>query len=306
MSSFVDRCDVIVVRLLVMVGWLGLVLLGAGCASPLPGGADGSGGSSEGSGFETGTGVETGTGMDETGEAEPVCGNGIVEAGESCDDEGESASCDADCTPVMCGDGVPNEAAGEECDGDDLVGGTCEGLGFDVGTLACGTGCSYDVSECYLLPGMPVLQLSFSQVKRFDFSWGAVAEADYYQLEESVGLGEPFVQLGGDIVGESVSHEMPLHFRWQASYRLLACNGGGCTESAVVDVMGSLVDAVGYVKASNTDGSDFFGNSVALSGDGHTLAVGPPAEESNATGVNPGPAAEADDSASHAGAVYLY
>ena len=45
---------------------------------------------------------------------EPSCGNAIVEAGETCDDAGESATCDDDCTPVDCGDGVVNEAAGEQ------------------------------------------------------------------------------------------------------------------------------------------------------------------------------------------------
>lgn len=46
----------------------------------------------------------------------PGCGNGIVEDGEDCDDEGESADCNADCTPAMCGDGKLNVSAGEECD----------------------------------------------------------------------------------------------------------------------------------------------------------------------------------------------
>src|SRR5690606_4097084 len=36
--------------------------------------------------------------------------------GEDCDGMGESAMCDADCTIVMCGDGVVNTAAGEGCD----------------------------------------------------------------------------------------------------------------------------------------------------------------------------------------------
>jgi len=31
-----------------------------------------------------------------------VCGNGSVEAGEDCDDGGESATCDADCSFVTC------------------------------------------------------------------------------------------------------------------------------------------------------------------------------------------------------------
>ena len=37
-------------------------------------------------------------------------------AGEECDDAGESATCDADCTAAVCGDGVLNESAGETCD----------------------------------------------------------------------------------------------------------------------------------------------------------------------------------------------
>jgi hypothetical protein len=41
-----------------------------------------------------------------------------------------------------------------------------------------------------------------------------------------------------------------------------------------------------YVKPSNTGGSDEFGRSVALSGDGSTLAVGAPLEDSDATGIN--------------------
>ncbi len=45
-----------------------------------------------------------------------VCGDGFTDAPEQCDDEGESASCDADCTIVECGDGITNTTAGESCD----------------------------------------------------------------------------------------------------------------------------------------------------------------------------------------------
>src|SRR5687768_6089791 len=66
-----------------------------------------------------------------------------------------------------------------------------------------------------------------------------------------------------------------------------------------------------YLKASNTGRKgvgddvegDQFGFSIALSGDGGTLAVGAVSEDSNATGIN---GLQADDSASSAGAVYIF
>jgi len=56
-----------------------------------------------------------------------------------------------------------------------------------------------------------------------------------------------------------------------------------------------------YIKASNTDDSDLFGTSVALSGD--TLVVGASSENSNATGINGN---ENDNSLNDAGAVYVF
>jgi hypothetical protein len=57
-----------------------------------------------------------------------------------------------------------------------------------------------------------------------------------------------------------------------------------------------------YVKASNTETMDLFGNSVALSGDGNTLAVGAVWEASGSVGIN----STANESAFGAGAVYVY
>ena len=56
-----------------------------------------------------------------------------------------------------------------------------------------------------------------------------------------------------------------------------------------------------YIKASNTELEDFFGWSVALSGD--TLAVGAPQEDSNATGVG---GDETNNDVGRAGAVYVF
>ncbi|HEX7841343.1 MAG TPA: hypothetical protein VF469_27885 [Kofleriaceae bacterium] len=58
-----------------------------------------------------------------------------------------------------------------------------------------------------------------------------------------------------------------------------------------------------YVKASNTGAGDAFGHGIALSGDGSTLAVGAVGEDSAATGINGN---QADNSASRAGAVYVF
>ena len=252
------------------------ILVNSGCFDPAPQLPEPDGSSTTidaSTGGAEGTSVDVETQDTASDDSGTTCGNGIVEAGETCDDGGESAICDVDCTEVVCGDLNVNTAAGEECEGDNLGGETCRGMGFDGGTLSCGDGCSYDSSGCDHLPDAPVLELSFSQVKQFDFNWAAIDGADYYRLEQSVAPGEPFLELErvGAIMGESVSVEMPLHFRYEASYRLQACNLAGCTVSAVVDVVGSLAEAVGYFKASNTGASDLFGYSVALSGDGNTL-----------------------------------
>jgi len=66
-----------------------------------------------------------------------------------------------------------------------------------------------------------------------------------------------------------------------------------------------------YVKATNTNQSQFFGQRVAVSGDASTLAVAAPAEASNATGLcawadSTCQAAQMDTSTGGAGAAYLY
>jgi hypothetical protein len=59
-----------------------------------------------------------------------------------------------------------------------------------------------------------------------------------------------------------------------------------------------------YVKASNPDSNDYFGENVALSDTGTTLAVTSVGEDSSAEGVNQGD--QADNSIPNGGAVYVY
>ncbi len=58
-----------------------------------------------------------------------------------------------------------------------------------------------------------------------------------------------------------------------------------------------------YLKAPNTGSGDRFGGRVALSGDGHTLAVGASTEDGGSNGIGGNPV---DESRTNAGAVYLY
>ncbi len=73
---------------------------------------------------------------DEPSQCTPGCGDGLVVGSEECDDGGESATCDADCTFVVCGDGTTNTTAGEECDG----GGESATCDADCTQVVCGDG----------------------------------------------------------------------------------------------------------------------------------------------------------------------
>ncbi|WP_164743998.1 integrin [Saccharospirillum alexandrii] len=61
-----------------------------------------------------------------------------------------------------------------------------------------------------------------------------------------------------------------------------------------------------YLKATNTDSGDSFGNAVTLSGDGETLAIAARTEGGNATGTQASAEEQADNSRNNRGVVYLY
>lgn len=66
---------------------------------------------------------------------------------------------------------------------------------------------------------------------------------------------------------------------------------------------GTTWSQVAYIKATSPDGDDFFGDSLALSGDGATLAVGAYSEDGAATGVD---GDQSNNDAPAAGAVYVF
>src|SRR5262245_12716011 len=60
-----------------------------------------------------------------TARAQPVCGNGVPEVPELCDDGNlvDGDGCDSNCTLTGCGNGVVT--VGEQCDDGNLIPGDC-------------------------------------------------------------------------------------------------------------------------------------------------------------------------------------
>jgi hypothetical protein len=148
-----------------------------------------------------------------------------------------------------------------------------------------------------------ILQLSYAQIKQFDFTWTAAVGAETYKLLEQADFGEDYVQVGTETASTQMSLTVPLHLRLNARYIVQACDDLGCTDHAAVDTVGSMAEAIGYVKASNSNADDMFGWSVAISKDGDTVAVGARGESSSATGIE---GDQSDNSAIEAGAVYVF
>lgn len=152
--------------------------------------------------------------------------------------------------------------------------------------------------------GPPTLSLTPATVKHFSFNWPTVsAVTEYHLMENADGMSgyTKVATIDADNRHHDLSVFLPGHIN--ASYILNACNSERCVDSEPVFVSGSLVEAIGYVKASNTGTDDHFGVSVALTNDGNTLAVGASLEDSNATGID---GDSTDNSASSSGAVYIF
>jgi len=153
-------------------------------------------------------------------------------------------------------------------------------------------------------PPAPVATLTPTATKTFAFSWSDVSEETEYHLLENPDGASGYSEVA-EIPADSTEYNLTVSLpqRVNASYILQACNSGGCTDSDEIFVTGSLAEAVGYFKASNTEADDLFGYQVALSADGRVMAVAAAQENSGATGSN---GDQADNSVEHSGAVYVF
>ena len=131
---------------------------------------------------------------------------------------------------------------------------------------------------------------------------GGVWSQQAYVKASNTGAGDGFgwsVALDGDTLAVGAPGE---------ASSATGINGTQDDNSAVISGgvyvftrTGGVWSQQAYVKASNTEAGDQFGNSVALEGD--TLAAGAPGEASGATGVN---GIQTDNSAGSSGAVYVF
>ena len=148
--------------------------------------------------------------------------------------------------------------------------------------------------------------LTFNAIKTFHFTWTDVSDATHYKLMENPDGVSGFTQVGSDITQgtQNVDHVVPLYARLNGQYILQTCFGDICNDSAIIAISDTLVDAIGYLKASNTGSFDFFGGAASLSADGNTLAVSAQSDDSNTTGVGSTP--NDNGNANGSGAVYVF
>ena len=163
-------------------------------------------------------------------------------------------------------------------------------------------GCAGTNSHQPRLLFAPSLSASFND-KQVQFHWHAVNGATFYRLLESPDGVARYTPLAEKLTTLHYSHNISLHQGVNTSYILEACTSANCLASPPYSPGTDLAQAVGYVKATNTQANDVFGTSLALSGDGNTLAVGAPLEHSAAVGINGN---ALDNSAAYSGAVYVY
>ena len=130
----------------------------------------------------------------------------------------------------------------------------------------------------------------------------------YVKASNTPNLNDPFA--GGDLFGVSVSVSADLLVVGATSEdsNATGVNGNQLDNTAfdsgaayVFSRSGTTWSQQAYLKASNSETNDFFGEPVAVSG--NTVVVGTPVEDSNATGVN---GTEASNSAADSGAAYVF
>lgn len=151
----------------------------------------------------------------------------------------------------------------------------------------------------------PSVKVEAQATKVLTFDWTPVEGATFYKLYKYDAVTGGVTQIGDDIIGTRATDAIGVHVHdWVNNYYYIeACNASACEKSDLTFTATEMIKSIGYFKASNADAFDWFGWSISLSADGLTMAVGAPAEDSKATGVN---GDQANNDSINSGAVYLF
>lgn len=158
------------------------------------------------------------------------------------------------------------------------------------------------------IPAAAKVSWAPAPIKQITFEWEDVEGATFYRVLEDADGDSGFTQIGGDVpsgVG-FYRHLVPvlLSERLDARYVVESCNSRGCSRSRVLAVFNRFINSsIGYIKDTNPEYADGFGDGVSVDADGDTLVVSTRYEASNATGVNQD---SANNDAPHSGAAYVF
>ncbi len=145
----------------------------------------------------------------------------------------------------------------------------------------------------------PIVSGDGRHVSFVDNSGAAVVNYSNLTVFDATGrtLSSWFVEASGQPAAVVDDPELPLFAIRHLQFISIVIDDADAVYPLTIDPIAQQA----YLKASNTEATDNFGISVAVSGE--TVVVGAVAEDSNATGVNGN---QSDNSASASGAAYVY
>jgi hypothetical protein len=125
-------------------------------------------------------------------------------------------------------------------------------------------------------PAAPVVTVGANDIKQLQFDWTPVPTTNTYELWFRANPGASWVKYAQTPAQRPYFRiGIPVHLLdfAAARYYVKACNPSGCSASTEIGVDGLANDAMGYIKPRGVGNNQWFGNHVALSADGATLAV---------------------------------
>jgi hypothetical protein len=173
-----------------------------------------------------------------------------------------------------------------------------------AGTIAGADVTGVSVSCAIDPPDVPGM-IFMSGTNRYGVDWMPTPRAEYHRVYKTRDSLDDFQPVTGNLVTGPYIDDIGIHLENWATlrYRLDACNVSGCASNYTLPLTGHSEHSMGFFKASNTEPNDWFGLFTAISGDGNTVAIAAPAEDSGSTTIN---GDEFTLSKPDSGAVYVF